>query len=74
MVRLHLKIEKSGDLIYWTYFMIDWSRVKQGASDQTCTNCGGPMKSVEMVVDGKGLHYGGVVCHTCKSLVWLKMD
>lgn len=58
--------------MFWTYFMIDWTKVRQGASDQKCTTCGLLMKSVETVTDGKGLEYDGVVCHNCKSVIWFR--
>ena len=67
-----MKIEKSGDLIFWTYFMFDWNQVRQGASEQKCISCGRPMNSVETITDSKGLQYGGVVCHNCKSLIWFR--
>ncbi len=67
-----MKIERSGDLIFWTYFMMDWSKTKQSPSGQKCLKCGAPMKSLEAVTDNKGRSYQGTVCHNCKQLLWVK--
>jgi len=67
-----LKIEKAGDLIFLTYFMVDWTKVKQTDSDQTCMRCGGPMRQVEPAVDPKGNRFDGLVCHSCKQVIWAK--
>ncbi len=67
-----MKIEKAGDLIYWTYFMINWDKVKQSPSDQKCSECGSTMNKTEQAVDSKGQRYDGYVCHTDKRLIWVK--
>jgi hypothetical protein len=67
-----VRIEKSGDLIYWTYFMIDWEKVKQTPSDVKCSECGSPMCLAEPAIDAKGNRYDGYVCHTDKRVVWVK--
>lgn len=69
-----MKIERSGDLIYWTYHMMDWTKVKQVQSDQRCTECGRPMKDVEPVRDQRGRTYEGLVCHNCKRVLWVRRD
>ncbi len=67
-----MKIDNAGDLIYWTYFMVDWEKVRQEDTDQRCAECGGPMKKVEPAVDSKGQSYDGYVCHRDKRLVWAR--
>ncbi len=69
-----MRIEKASDLIFWTYFMIDWTKVKQTPSDQKCTECGGMMNTSEAAVDSDGHRYDGYVCHTDKRLIWVKAD
>ena len=69
-----MKIERAGDLIYWTYYMIDWGEVRQGSSDRPCMNCGRMMNTVEAVTDGRGSSYDGLVCHNCKTLLWVKKE
>ncbi|MBI3859358.1 MAG: hypothetical protein HY296_03850 [Thaumarchaeota archaeon] len=67
-----MKIDKAGDLIYWTYYMIDWKKVVQEPSDRRCQQCGKPMQKVEAVTDAKGASYDGYVCHGDKVLVWVR--
>lgn len=67
-----MKIERAGDLIYWTYFMIDWEKAKQEASDKLCQECGQMMNRVEPMSDQKGSTYDGYVCHKNKLLIWVK--
>ena len=67
-----MKIENAGDLIYWTYFMIDWSKVQQEPSDQRCAECGELMMKAEPAVDAKGQRFDGYVCHKDKRVVWVK--
>jgi hypothetical protein len=67
-------VEKAGDLIFWTYFMIDWHKVKQEPSDMKCTECGQSMNRVEPAIDSKGQKYDGYVCHRDKRVVWVKAD
>jgi hypothetical protein len=67
-----VRVEKSGDLIFWTYYMIDWEKVKQLPSDMKCAECGRPMSLVEPAIDSKGKKYDGYVCHTDKRVVWVK--
>jgi len=69
-----VKIERAGDLINWTYFMINWEKVKQTPSDQKCAECGNPMLRAEQAIDSKGKRYDGYVCHTDKRLIWVKAD
>jgi DNA-directed RNA polymerase subunit RPC12/RpoP len=67
-----VKIENAGDLIFFTYFMIDWEKVGQTPSDQKCAECGRSMMKSEPAVDSKGQKYDGYVCHTDKRLIWIK--
>ncbi len=67
-----MEIEDSSALIYFTYFMMDWSKVSQEPSETKCMSCGGTMMSVEPVRDKKGVVFDGIVCHKCKSLIWSK--
>ncbi len=69
-----MKIENASDLIFWTYYMLDWTKVKQGRSGTSCLRCGRKMNAVEAVTDKKGFAYDGLVCHNCKSLLWFKKD
>ncbi|HXW36382.1 MAG TPA: hypothetical protein VEJ36_00520 [Nitrososphaerales archaeon] len=72
--RFNVKIERASDLIYWTYFMVDWGKAKQTPSEEKCTRCGGSMSLVEPVTDQKGISYDGLVCHECKQLLWVRRD
>jgi hypothetical protein len=67
-----MKVEKAGDLIFWTYYMIDWGRVQQTPSDQACSGCGNLMNKAERAVDSKGQKFDCYVCHTDKRVIWLK--
>ncbi len=67
-----MRIDKSGDLIFQTYYMVDWNHVKQEASDVKCAECGSGMNRVEPAVDSKGQKYDGYVCHTDKRLLWVR--
>jgi ribosomal protein S27AE len=67
-----VRVEKAGDLIFWTYFMVNWEKVKQTPSDQKCPECGVLMNRTEQAVDSKGQAYDGYVCHGDKRLVWVK--
>ncbi len=69
-----MRVEKAGDLIYLTYFMIRWDKVKQTPSDQKCSECGNPMNKAEQAVDSKGQKYDGYVCHTDKRVIWVRAD
>ena len=67
-----MKIEKAGDLIFWTYYMLDWKTVEQTPSGQKCVQCGGEMLRVGPMEDSKGKKYDGMVCHSCKLVLWVK--
>ncbi len=69
-----MEIEDASELIYFTYFMLDWTKVIQSASNTDCATCGRKMNAVEEVKDKKGLRYEGRVCHHCKSVFWVKKD
>ncbi|QQG48882.1 MAG: hypothetical protein HY247_00750 [archaeon] len=67
-----MKIEKASDLIYWTYYMIDWAKVEQSSSDQKCSECGDAMMRSEPAVDSSGRKYDGYVCHKDKRVIWVR--
>lgn len=69
-----MEIEDANELIYFTYFMLDWTKVKQSPSSMECVTCGRKMNVVEEVKDKKGLRYEGRVCHNCKTVLWVKKD
>ena len=67
-----MKIENAADLIYWTYYMMDWGKAKQEPSGRNCMQCGGTMNLVEPMSDAKGASYDGYVCHKDKLLIWVR--
>ena len=67
-----MKVESAGDLINWTYFMVDWKKASQKPSDVKCSDCGALMNLVEPAVDSAGRVYDGYVCHPDKRLVWVR--
>lgn len=67
-----MRVEKAGDLIFMTYYMVDWGKTGQEASDLRCAECGEPMNKVEPAVDSSGKKYDGYVCHKDKRLVWAR--
>lgn len=67
-----MRVEKAGDLIFMTYFMVDWGKAKQEQSDVKCAECGKLMNRVEPAVDASGKKYDGYVCHVDKRLIWAK--
>jgi len=67
-----MKVENAGDLVYWTYYMIDWRKVSQVPSDQNCAECGQLMKKGEQAIDPKGNRFDCYVCHNDKRVIWLK--
>jgi uncharacterized protein with PIN domain len=69
-----LEIDEAGELLFRTYYMMDWATTTQVGTDRLCVSCGGEMKKVEQVRDKKGLVYEGIACHKCKAIFWLKRD
>jgi len=68
-----MEIDNAGDLIHYTYYMLDWNSVKQiQSSDDRCTTCGGPLNRLEIVRDKKGKEFEGIVCHRCKTVLWVR--
>lgn len=67
-----MRIESSSDLIFLTYYMMEWGKVKQSKSNNKCVQCGSEMNYIEDVIDRKGNVYGGLVCHKCKRVIWFK--
>jgi uncharacterized protein with PIN domain len=68
----NVKIERAGDLIYVTYFMVNWKEEKEGPSDRRCAECGKSMGRLEATVGEGEMNYEGLVCHNCKRLIWLR--
>ena len=58
--------------IFLTNHMVDWKKVQQDESDQTCQTCGGPLKRTEEVVDERGNRYEGYVCHRDRQVAWVR--
>jgi hypothetical protein len=69
-----VRIDKAADLIYLTYFMVDWKTAKQEPSGIKCAECGQPMNRVEPAIDSTGKSYDGFVCHGDKRVIWVKGD
>lgn len=67
-----MEIDEAGDLIYYTYYMVDWDKVKQVPSGEVCVSCRGKMYHIETIRDKKGRAYEGTVCHSCKTVLWVK--
>jgi len=67
-----VKIEKAGDLMFMTYYMIDWKKVRQESSEVRCADCGRQMNRAEPAIDSKGQRFDGYVCHDDKSVIWVK--
>ena len=71
-VVVFVRIEKAGDLVFWTYYMLDWEEIKQSPADQRCVQCGGAMVRVGPMEDVKGAKYDGLACHECKRVIWVR--
>jgi hypothetical protein len=69
---MQMEIDDAGDLLFQTYYMLGWTGIKQGKSDDACLACGRAMLEVEEVRDKKGLVYTGRVCHECKRVFWIR--
>jgi uncharacterized protein with PIN domain len=67
-----VKVERAGDLMYVTYYMVDWKKEKENPSNQRCPECGKTMGRLEAFVGEGESGYEGLVCHNCKRLVWLR--
>jgi uncharacterized protein with PIN domain len=67
-----VKIERAGDLMFVTYFMVNWKKENVSPSLKRCTECGNGMGILEAVVGEGEVEYEGLVCHNCKRLVWLR--
>lgn len=64
--------EDSNDLLFQTYYMVDWEKAVQSKSASKCVTCGGEMKKVAPVRDRSGRLYDGMVCHHCKTVFWVR--
>lgn len=60
--------------MWLTYFMVNWSVVRQYDSDQRCTECGRAMKKTEPFTYGEGSGYEGYVCHADKRVTWVRVS
>lgn len=69
-----MKVEHAGDLMFVTYFMVNWKEERESPSGKNCAECGRGMGRVEATTGESKSTYEGLVCHNCKRLVWLKMD
>jgi len=67
-----MKVGTADELIFWTYFMMDWNKVRQTKSDHNCSECGAPMNKAEQAIDSKGQKFDCYVCHADKRVIWLK--
>jgi formylmethanofuran dehydrogenase subunit E len=67
-----VRVKDGGELIYMTYYMVDWTKVKQEPSDVRCADCGEPMNLAEPAVDAKGQKYDCYVCHKDRRVVWVR--
>ena len=68
-----VKLERAGDLVYWTYHMLDWKALEQSPSDQKCVQCGEQMVTVGPVEDAGGSKYEGLACHSCRRVLWVRL-
>jgi uncharacterized protein with PIN domain len=69
-----MDIDDSSSLVHFTYYMMDWAKLAQKRSATRCISCGGQMMSVEPIRDRRGTEYEGLVCHSCKSLLWSRTE
>jgi len=68
--RRGVDIETEISPLFLTYFMVEWSELKQERSATVCMKCGGAMMRVEPIRDKKGVVFEGLVCHNCKTVLW----
>ena len=69
-----MKVETAGDLVYRTYYMVNWKDETQAQTAQPCTECGREMSRIEADVGGRRGAYEGLVCHSCKRVTWVRMS
>jgi hypothetical protein len=67
-----LNIEDTSELIYVTYYMIEWDKVKQELSEMKCVECGNALYETEYFEDKRKKRFRGMVCHKCRRVLWLK--
>lgn len=65
-------MEKAGDLVNWTYFMLDWTKVSQRPSGTKCSDCGKELMLGEAAEDPGGNRFDCYVCHNDKRVFWVK--
>jgi uncharacterized protein with PIN domain len=54
--------------------MMNWAAVHQTPSEDRCVACGSTLFKVDQVRNKAGNAYEGWVCHSCKSLFWVRSD
>ena len=69
-----MRIERAGDLMFVTYFMVNWEKEATVPSGRKCAECRREMGGLEAVVGSGEVEYEGLVCHSCKRLLWMKKD
>jgi hypothetical protein len=67
-----MEIDDSASLMYYTYYMMHWETLSQEPSETKCLACGRAMMKIEPVIDKKGVIFDGIVCHSCKTVLWAK--
>ena len=67
-----MEIDDSAALFFYTYHMMDWGTVSQEPSETRCISCGEKMMDVGPVRDKKGVVFDGLVCHSCKTILWVR--
>ncbi len=58
--------------MYVTYFMVKWEEETLSPSGQRCAECGREMDKLEAVVGDSDASYEGLVCHSCKRVLWVR--
>lgn len=69
-----MNVEHAGDLMFLTYFMVNWKKEPQTQTSQPCSDCGREMRSIVANVGDGHSEYEGLVCHQCKRVVWMRKD
>ena len=69
-----MKVEQAGDLMFLTYYMVNWKSEPQSPAGQKCSHCGKAMSRIEAIVGEKRGAYEGLVCHDCKRVTWMRKD
>jgi hypothetical protein len=54
--------------------MLDWNKTKQEPSGERCVKCASRMYRILGAKDSKGKDYDGLVCHECKTVIWIRKN